>query len=255
MKTTKFNKPQHLKKITGSNIQTNNINREELALRNLQLMLEMQLDIHNYYNDNFYNKTKENIDIKEYFKNIKLYQSNLIVQMFRENMIHSINVIDDKIDASSVIAGISQVDARTRTSDVDTYVPTPIPVLRKGIILAVSPELQEKYYNIKNNLSKFDQSAADNVHIPQVGDIITTTYFSLAENRFYVDKNKQLMDYVKNPSNYNLHNFEYMFKINEYDIESIELNGNFDKEKNYLSSLGLDPEKIKNKQYTLFNLD
>ncbi len=252
----KVNKPQHIKKKVGTITGQTSIPKEDTALRNLQLLLDYQLDIHNYYQNQFFNRSKyDNIDLKEYFKNIKLFQSNLIVQMFRENLIHSINVQGDQIDAQSVIAGLSQVDARTRTSDVDNFVDTPIPILRKGIILAISSELQLKYYKMKEELLKYNPEIGESFHIPKVGDIITTNYFSLSDNRYYVNKNAQLRDYVKNPSDYNLHNFEYMFKITEYDIESIESNSNFDYEKNYLFNLGLDPDKIKNKQYSLYNLE
>ena len=69
-------------------------------------------------------------------------------------------------------------------------------------------------------LAKYDKAAADKMVIPAVGDIVYTKHFQFKDKRYYVDKQAKCKDLVKNQLELRLKEFDMLFLIDNYDIES-----------------------------------
>lgn len=156
--------------------------------------------------------------LSDLFKDLQLDNHNLIVQMFMENPIK--DVIEQEGN-NLIVPGISQIDGRKRNTDAPNWIDTPFPLIDQGIIVAISPWLQLFYYELKDKMSKFDMRIADSILIPEVGDMITTNHFMFKETRFYPDKQKKCNDFIRNQEELRLNEFSFLFKITNYDIESI----------------------------------
>jgi hypothetical protein len=158
-------------------------------------------------------------DLIEHFKKIQLDGQHLIIHMFMENVIK--DVYTNEQGQTMIIPGISQIDGRKRTTDVPHYIDTPFPLIDKGVIMAISPYVQLYYYELKEKLAKYDKEKADAVIIPEVGDIVYTNHFLFKDSRYYPDKQAKTGDFVRNQEDINLSNFDFLFKVTTYEIESI----------------------------------
>jgi len=178
--------------------------------RNLLIELEqISVDMHN--NTNVYK-------IDKHFKNLTLSGDKIIIKIFRENYIK----YKDNSDPTNpqYIYGYKMIDARERVTDEPNYVPTPFPYVEKGIIVAISPKVQLEFIEQSNKLSEAGVKA--NVKIPEVGDIVEIkSYYSstwFKENRYYINKQEAVLDYVVNPSDTSVNVFEHYYVFESYDL-------------------------------------
>jgi hypothetical protein len=160
-------------------------------------------------------------DLLEHFKNIQLDGSNIVIQLFMENPVKSLMINDDNNEVISISSGIQQIDKRKRNTDVATWGNTPFPVIDKGVIMAISPQVKLWYYEQREKLAKYDPIAAEEFVIPEVGDIVYTNHFMFKETRYYPNKQRKCEDFVKNVEEVRLENFDMLFKVTNYEIESI----------------------------------
>ena len=159
-------------------------------------------------------------DITEHFKNIQL-ESGMIIQMYMENPIKYISRNVDTGEIIHIDYSLRQIDARKRNTDAAHWVPTPFPVIDKGVIMAISPATKLWYYEQKEKLAKFDPVAAEELIIPEVGDVVYTNMFQLKDLRYYINKQKKCEDLVKNQVEIRLNQFNFLFKVENFNIESI----------------------------------
>ena len=57
--------------------------------------------------------------------------------------------------------------------------------------------------------------------IPKVGDIVYTKLFQFKDKRYYINKQSKCEDLVKNQIELRLKEFDFLFLIDNFDIESI----------------------------------
>ncbi len=57
--------------------------------------------------------------------------------------------------------------------------------------------------------------------IPKVGDIVYTKLFQFKDKRYYINKQSKCEDLVKNQTELRLKEFDFLFLIDNFDIESI----------------------------------
>lgn len=165
-----------------------------------------------------YNEEVEKGEIPAFFNSMVLMNDFLVVKLYKENFIKGWNTMEIKIDDEGTMekvafpyGGFRQIDGRTRTSDVEQHVDTPLPYVFKGKIMAISPYMQKK---IKEDYG-VDISA---------GSFITLNELILKDRRFYFEKQKQIVDHITNQREVVLYNFEGYFGISSFDIESILTN-------------------------------
>lgn len=224
--SNKMNKPNkvNIRKVSTGVTNTQRQQDSELSLderkRKIEEIINAQEFVDNWNNEYVGNKGMDGKDLKSAFENIQL-ESGLVIQMYMENPIKSI-IKNEEGEVISLDYGIQQIDYRKRQSDVATYGPTPFPLIDKGVIMAISPALKLWYYEQKEKLAKYDQKAADEFIIPEVGDVVYTNHFLFKETRYYVDKQEKCKDFVKSQEELRLNEFDFLFKITNYDIESIE---------------------------------
>jgi len=168
-----------------------------------------------------YNQEEIHI-IDPFFKTLQLGSQYLVIRLFKENYIKYID--ESNPDDIQLDAWHRQIDARERTADVPKYVSTPFPYLEQGVITAISPELQLSYHKMKEEMAKYDKEAADSIDVPKVGDVIrikarTSVWFK--EHRYYIDKQTQCLDFVRNQTELRLNNFQHYFLMESHDIEGI----------------------------------
>lgn len=159
------------------------------------------------------------VNVTEHFDNIQL-EDGLVIQMFMENPIKYIARKEDG-EVIHIDYNIRQIDARMHNTDKPRWVPTPFPVIDKGVIMAISPRTMLWYYEQQEKLAKFNPEAAAKMVIPAVGDIVYTKHFMLKDKRYYTDKQKKCEDMVMNQVEVRLNEFDFLFLIDNYDIESI----------------------------------
>lgn len=194
---------------------------EEEKRRKIDELISGQDYIDNWNTKCVGSKGMNDNDLIEHFNNIQLDGSSIIIQMYMENPIKSLIINDSNNEIVSVDYGVQQIDYRTRNTDVAKWGPSPFPVIDKGVIMAISPQVKMWYYETKEKLSKYDKAAADSFIIPEVGDIVYTNHFLFKEHRYYPDKQKKCEDFVKSQEELRLNNFDFLFKITNYEIESI----------------------------------
>jgi hypothetical protein len=158
--------------------------------------------------------------LEEHFKNIQL-ETGLVIQMFMENPIKEIARNADTGEVIHLYSEIRQIDARHQITDKPHWVPTPFPVIDKGVIMAIAPQTLVWYHELKEKLTKYDSAAAARMVIPKVGDIVYTKHFLFKEKRYYPHKQDKCKDLVKNQIELRLKEFDMLFLIDNYDIESI----------------------------------
>lgn len=158
-------------------------------------------------------------DLISHFNNIQLDGQYLVIHMFMENVIKDVYMSPD--GQPMIIPGVSQIDGRKRNTDVPHYIDTPFPLIDKGVIMAISPYVQAYYMELKDKIAKYDKEKAKSIIIPEVGDVIYTNHFLFKDSRYYPDKQAKTGDFVRNQEDINLSNFDYLFKVTTYEIESI----------------------------------
>lgn len=160
------------------------------------------------------------VQIDSYFTKLQLHGQYLVVRLYRENFIKYIdesNPDDVKLDAY-----VRMIDGRERATDEPIWVFTPFPYIERGVICAVSPELVLRYAAINEQLRK---NNLPEIKIPEIGDfcnIRARTADWYKERRYYIDKQKQCQDFVRNQKELRLKNFEGYFLVEDHDLESID---------------------------------
>jgi len=149
-------------------------------------------------------KSMKGEDITNHFNNIQL-EDGLIVQMYMENPIKYIARNSETKEVIHLDYYIRQIDARKRNTDTPHWVPTPFPVIDKGVV----------------KLAKYDKEAAKAMIIPKVGDVVYTKLFQFKDKRYYINKQSKCEDLVKNQIELRLKEFDFLFLIDNFDIESI----------------------------------
>ena len=193
------------------NEDTNDMSRDEL----IKAIKAEQAAIDKYNN--------EITDIDPFFKTLQLHGDYIVIRLKRENLIKSID--ESNPDNVHIDAWVRQLDARERPTDAEKWIPTPFPFIEEGVICAISPKIQMEYLKISSELQKI-ANAHKPVRVPSVGDKIyirvrTVDWFK--EKRYYIDKQKQCEDFVKNQREIRLNNFEGYFLIETHDLEAIEI--------------------------------
>lgn len=178
-----------------------------------------QLEIDKYNNVDLYK-------IDSFFKKIQLHGPWLIVRLKQENLIKYIN--EDNPDNPIIDAWVRQIDGRQRTTDQPYWVPTPFPFVEEGIVVAVAPEVQKHYYELQDELKKYNPELAKTIVIPEVGDTVhiranTSQWYK--DHRYYIDKQEQCMDFVRNQTELRLNKFEFYFRLEDFELENIYNNG------------------------------
>ena len=161
-----------------------------------------------------------NHNLTKHFDNIQL-EDGMVIQMYMENPIKQIARDSESGEVLHIEWGLRQIDARKRNTDKDLWMTTPFPLIDKGIIMAIAPRISMWYWEAKEKLAKFDPEAAEKMLIPKVGDVIYTKQFLFKNKRYYMDKQKQCEDFVKNQEEIRLKEFDFLFLIDNFDIESI----------------------------------
>jgi hypothetical protein len=189
----------------------------KLGISQIQVLDETQYLIDRY-------NELEWFKIDDYFKNTTLNGEYIIVRMFHENLVKYKD--DSNPENIQIDAYFRQISTRQKTSDVESWMPTPFPYLEQGVIVALSPDVLLQFYKKKEELAKYDKKAADKIRIPKVGDIITVNAFGDSQwfklNRFYIDKQEQCMDFVRNQKELVLNHFDHYFKVRDFEIVSFE---------------------------------
>lgn len=197
---------------------------DETRKEQIEAMLNGQRFVDTWNTEYVGSKGMKGQDIKSHFENVQL-EDGLIIQMYMENPVKEIARNADTKEVIHLDYYIRQIDARKRTSDNPHWVPTPFPVINKGVVMAISPRTLMWYYEQKEKLAQYDAKAADDMIIPQVGDIVYTKQFMFKEKRYYTDKQDKCKDLVKNQIELRLKEFDFLFHIENYDIQSIVKKG------------------------------
>lgn len=140
----------------------------------------------------------------------------MIVRMFHEDLIKFID--ESNPNNPQIDAYFRPVDARMRNTDKENYRPTPFPYLELGVVVAISPELR---LALKGKADKYKKEFNEEMQIPQIGDVIEvrSNYSSVwyKEQRYYIDKQEQCRDFVRNPNELRLNFFKHYFKLEDFD--------------------------------------
>jgi hypothetical protein len=129
----------------------------------------------------------------------------MIVQVYKEDLIKDIQFSDNG-EFRITHTSLQQIDNRERMTDNPNYVDSPLPVISKGIIVAISPMLVDKFTKLKES---FDvKGLGDTIVIPKTGDTVYLSDFRLKDFRYYINKQERVEDYVKSQTDVNLTNFD-----------------------------------------------
>lgn len=225
---------------TVTNIQRDSSSAEEERKRKIEEIKEAQKFVDDWNNNYVGKKGMDEKDITKHFENIQL-ENGLIIQMFMENPIKKMTVTEEG-EVTALNYSLRQIDARERNTDKPKWVVTPFPVIDKSVIVAISPQTQLWYYEQKEKLAKYNPTAAESYKIPEVGDIVYTNQFMFKEGRYYIDKQAKCNDFVKNQMELRLGEFDFLFKITNFEIESIVKKEDYNK---LVDNYGSTPVVIK----------
>jgi hypothetical protein len=174
------------------------------------------------WNTNYVGKKRSNgDDIIEAMANVKFNTGTVIVQLYHQDFIPESNVVigdDNKIQAWRFAPPL--IDVRRHPTDPESLAVNPIPTVFKGVIVGLSDDIRFNYLLRKEQMEKIGMDVSDFI-IPEVGDIIYMTFFLTKDTRFYINKQEKELDIVITPTNYTIENFDYTFKVSEFNIESI----------------------------------
>jgi len=163
-----------------------------------------------------YNSETCNI-IDPFFNDFQLTGRNVIIRLHKENYIKDVVEYADK--SVTYDAWISQVDGRMHNSNPANWMDNPLPFVFTGVIVAMSPLVTMELEKDHNELRKTAISLASNYKVLSVGDIIHLEHFMFADKRFYI--NKQKRDFIKNPEQFRINNWEGYVKIHHSLIEGL----------------------------------
>ena len=194
----------------------------ESALNRLYREALFQKEIINW-NTNCVGKRRRNgQDIMEAMNRVKFTSGTIIVQLYHQDFIPASNVVVSKESGKiqSWRFAPPLIDVRRHPTDPESLAINPIPTIFKGVIVGMSDDITFNYLLRKTEMEKLGMDTSDYV-TPKIGDTIYTNFFLTKDNRFYIDKQEKELDIVITPENYTIENFDYTFKISEFNIESI----------------------------------
>ena len=159
--------------------------------------------------------------IDPYFKSIQLAGNTIIVRLHKENFIKGVEMI--MANGQPIYdSWISQVDGRMKQHQPEKWVDNPLPYVHTGVIVSISDSAKAHFLKEKKALEDIDLSLGTSHRLPMIGDIVNLEYFMFADARFY--KNKQDRDFIKNPEEYSINNWEGYVSVHPTRVESIVLN-------------------------------
>jgi hypothetical protein len=134
-----------------------------------------------------------------------LFGECMVVQLYKEDLIKDIQ-FDNEGNFKITHTSLQQIDNRERLTDSANYVDSPLPVINKGVIVAISPMMVDKFIKLKES---FDVKGLGNtIVVPKVGDTVYLSDFRLKDFRYYINKLERVEDYVKSQTDVNLTNFD-----------------------------------------------
>ena len=147
-----------------------------------------------------------------FFDQIQI-EHGIIIQLFKENYIKDIDVIDNNVFYD---AWLSQVDGRMNRAEPEKWIDNPLPYITVGVVKAISPVIEMEYEKRKND---YKYSFNKEMKCLEVGDIVYLKHFMFADVRFY--KNQQKRDFIKNPNEYRIQHWEGHVHIHQSLIDGI----------------------------------
>ena len=174
------------------------------------------------WNTEYVGKKRRNGSLlSEEFKKIQLTNDAIVIQMFREYPI-DVNKIDFSPNGkiASWIWDPTMIDNRQHSTHEEHWVLNPIAVISKAVIVAMSPEVVLSYIKRREELKAAGVDVSGYV-IPEVGDVVYTNHFMTKNMRYYIDKQEQVRDIVTSPKEFRLDGFDFLFKVTQYEIQSI----------------------------------
>lgn len=156
--------------------------------------------------------------LSDFFDKLMLVGDCIIVQTYKEDLIKEMQINNDG-SFQITHTSLQQIDNRERITDSANYVDTPLPIINKGVIVAISPGMINKFITLKESFD--NKGIKSNIIIPKAGDIVYLSDFRLKDFRYYINKLERVEDYVKSQTDVNLTNFDWLFKIEDYQIEGI----------------------------------
>ncbi len=166
-------------------------------------------------------KRRNGEDLMKEMEKIQLTNSSIIIQLYREDTIPAKTVsFDENGKIVNWLWAPSLIDARRAVNDPESLVPNPIPTISKGIVVGVSPDVTMNYLKKKKEMEALGMDIS-NFKILEVGDVVYTNHFMTKNMRYYIDKQEKTRDIVITPTDFTLENFDFLFKITDYEIESI----------------------------------
>lgn len=157
--------------------------------------------------------------IDPFFDTLQLNGSAIIVRMHRENLIKKVTEYSKGVPLYD--AWISQVDGRMHQSERAKWVDNPLPYISTGVVVSISPMAKASFVAERVKLNEISKELGDSYKELQVGDTVHLEHIMFADKRFYI--NKQERDFLKNPMEYRIENWEGYIKIHPSVVESIVL--------------------------------
>lgn len=174
------------------------------------------------WNMNYVGKKRKNgSDLMVEMEKIQLAGNSIIVHMFKEYPITAAKVsFNENTKIVSWVCEPSIIDNRKHSTDKESWALNPIPTIWKGVVVGISDTVK---LNIANRKKEMEDKGLDvsNYISLSVGDTVYLNHFMTKNMRFYIDKQEAIQDIVYSPTNYTLDNFELLFKVTEFEIESI----------------------------------
>jgi hypothetical protein len=155
---------------------------------------------------------KEVYVISDEVKNLQMLGSSVVVKLFKEDYIKSVTMVGD---TELYDAYIGQVEIQRIGQNKHDFIENPLPYVFSGVVHAISPEVQALYAK-----KEAEMKEAGIEFIPlKVGSKVNLEWHDRQRDRFY--PNKQKIDLIKNPQEFNIDNYEGLVKVHYSIIESI----------------------------------
>jgi hypothetical protein len=195
----------------------NSLTNQELSGDGMQLKEEIdniQMEI-----DTWNTETTRAID--DTFSHMRITGGDIVVRLFKENFIKGIDELND----GSIIydAYIGQVEAQRIGQGKTRWIDNPLPYLFAGVVVAISPEVKfeqaKKLQEMKDFDAKHGTSFSEEFKPLEPGMVVNLTWHDRQRDRFYL--NKQKIDLIKNPEEFNIDNYEGYVKVAYQIVESV----------------------------------